>query len=55
MNEVGFCLDKCLKFNPKHSFAYSNKGDSFNNLGLYQEAIACYDQCLEFDPNNTNA
>jgi tetratricopeptide (TPR) repeat protein len=35
--------------------AWYNKGVSLENLGKYQEAIACYDIALEINPSDAEA
>jgi len=41
---------KVIEFNPKDTFAYSNRGLSYSNLGNYRRAIEDYDKAIELNP-----
>jgi tetratricopeptide (TPR) repeat protein len=35
---------------PKSGYAWSAKGSALNNLGRYDEALACYERSIEAEP-----
>ena len=44
-----------LKYNPKHSQAWSNLGLLHNKLGHREESIKCYENAVKYDPENAAA
>ena len=44
-----------LKYNEKHSQAWSNLGSLHNKLGNRKESIKCYEKALTYDPENAFA
>ncbi|MEM9220277.1 MAG: tetratricopeptide repeat protein, partial [Cyanobacteria bacterium P01_F01_bin.150] len=44
-------FDRSIEFNPGKDAAWSNRGNSLDNLGRYQEAIASYDKAIEVKPD----
>ena len=43
---------KALEIDPEYVSVWGLKGDTFSELGKYDEAIACFDTALELDPEN---
>ena len=48
-------FNKILELDPNNYCAYSNRGNSKNDLGLYKEAIEDYNKALKINPNFADA
>jgi uncharacterized protein YwqG/Tfp pilus assembly protein PilF len=44
-----------LKYNEKHSQAWSNLGILQNKLGKIDQSLKCYENAIKYDPDNANA
>ena len=44
-----------LKYNEKHSLAWSNLGILQNKLGKIDQSLKCYENAIKYDPDNANA
>jgi len=42
---------KAIELDPRHAWAYRNRGVAYERKGLYDQAIADYTKALEIDPN----
>jgi tetratricopeptide (TPR) repeat protein len=42
--------ERALELNPKSGYAWSAKGSALNNLGRYDEALACYERSIKAEP-----
>ncbi len=49
------CYDKEIKYNPKKSVAYYNRGLAKDNLGKSQDAINDYDEAIKLNPEYSSA
>ncbi|MEC4893724.1 MAG: CHAT domain-containing protein, partial [Oscillatoria sp. PMC 1050.18] len=43
--------DQALQIQPEYHEAWNGRGIALNNLGRYEEEIACYDQALQIQPD----
>jgi tetratricopeptide (TPR) repeat protein len=47
-------IDLVLKENPKHTMAWTIKGNSLDLMGKYEEALKCYDKAIKLDPTDAD-
>ena len=48
-------FDKAIGINPQSAEAWNNKGNSLDNLGRYEEALAAYDKVIGINPQDSEA
>ncbi|NEP40925.1 MAG: tetratricopeptide repeat protein, partial [Okeania sp. SIO2H7] len=48
-------LNTTIKINPDNSFAYSDRGIIFLDIGNYHQAIEDFDQAIKINPSNAIA
>jgi tetratricopeptide (TPR) repeat protein len=44
--------DQVLEKDPREARAYHAKGDIYDRLGMFEDAVSCYSSALECDPFN---
>ena len=44
--------DAAIRLNPKLPYAFNNRGNTWNNKGQYDKAIADYSEAIRLDPSS---
>jgi tetratricopeptide (TPR) repeat protein len=49
------CYNRAIRAEPNNWTAWELKGNTFTDLGKYEEAVECYNKVLEIEPENMGA